>query len=219
MVIFHGAYDLEAFYDWDIGVFQGGWLVFEQAVAYAFLLTAGASFVVAHERAKVRGGTWKRHLRRSVQVLAAAALVSAATYLLDPETYVRFGILHLIGVGIALLPLFARLREANLALGVAVIAMGKWVHSYAVTSSWLLPLGFMPPHFRSVDYFPLFPWFGAMLIGAGIGSLIYVRLERTPNPAHSLPLWLSWPGRHSLLLYLAHQPVILLVLWLMVGRP
>jgi uncharacterized membrane protein len=46
----------------------------------------------------------------------------------------------------------------------------------------------------------------------------------TRHPLHSLarlgraPRWLQWLGRHSLLVYMVHQPVLLAVLWLVIRR-
>lgn len=209
MVVYHGTYDLEAYYGWDIGVLKGGWLIFARATASLFLLVAGMSLVVAHERARAKGRVWKRRLRRSAHILAAALAVSMATWVADPETYVRFGILHLIGVGILLLPFFLRLKELNLVLGAACIAAGAWVKTLTASSSLLLPLGVMVPGFRSVDYFPIFPWFGVMLIGAGLGQLLYVRFAKQAPALHPFPAWMTWPGRHSLGVYLLHQPLLL----------
>jgi uncharacterized membrane protein len=217
MVVYHGAYDLSAYYAWDIPVTEGGWLMLARVTASLFLLLAGMSLVVAHERARARGLVWKRHLRRSAQVLAAALAVSMATWVVDPETYVRFGILHLIGVGILLLPLFTRLREGNLLVGALVLGAGAWVQTHTIPSSLLLPLGVMYPGFRSVDYFPIFPWFGVMLIGTGLGQLLYVRLAKQAPELHPFPSWLTWPGRHSLFVYLIHQPIILAVLALVMN--
>jgi uncharacterized membrane protein len=212
MVLYHGAYDLHAYYDWDLSVFSGGWLILARTTATLFLLLAGVSFILAHERAKTRGNTWKRHLRRAGQILAAAAAVSAATWIADPSTYVRFGILHLIGTGILLLPLFVRFKEMNIAIGAACIAVGFWIKTLTTSTSLLLPLGLRYAGFRSVDYFPLLPWFGVMLIGAGLGYALYVRLAKKAPELHPFPQWLTWPGRHALLVYLLHQPILIALL-------
>lgn len=67
-----------------------------------------------------------------------------------------------------------------------------------------------------VDYFPLLPWFGVVLIGIWLGNTAYsngARRFRLPNwqvPALTFPL--GWLGRHSLTIYLIHQPLLFALL-------
>jgi uncharacterized membrane protein len=86
----------------------------------------------------------------------------------------------------------------------------------------LLPFGIHSAAFWSVDYTPLFPWFGVVLAGMGIGEFLYgegVRHFPAPRFPEFLVRPLSFLGRHSLVIYLVHQPVILLVLYLATGAP
>lgn len=213
MVAYHAAYDLAVFHHWDIDVFDGGWRLMARATATLFLLLVGVSYVVSRKRSALQPVRWRRQWRRAGILLAAASLVSLATWVADPETYVRFGILHLIGVSAVFLPAFERFGTKNAVIGLFVLLLGPLVHGTRVATSWLLPLGFMPQGFTTVDYFPLFPWFGVILLGMGIGHLVYVRLGRTPDHGKSVPRFLRWPGKHSLLIYLLHQPLLIGLLW------
>ncbi len=222
MIAYHLAYDLQAFYGWNLGVFSGGWAELQRGTAALFLLLVGISFRVSWERARSRGGrTYPKYLRRGLMIFGCGMLVSLATYLVDPRTFVRFGILHCIGTTVLLLPLTARWREANMALGVLALAAGTWTHGLA--PSWLLiPLGWAPPGFASVDWFPLAPWIGVPLIGSGLGYLLYARKPAWRTRLPSFPrsaTWILWPGQHALAVYLAHQPVLLALLALSLGVP
>ncbi len=215
MVVFHGAYDLAVFYDRDIQVFDTGWTLFARATACLFLLLVGVSFAISASRKETVPHLWKRQHNRFLILAAAAALISIVTYVADPETFVRFGILHLIALSMLLLPLCRRLKEASILLGIAVVLLGQWTHptdSLAPTLS--LVLGFPPAHFTTVDYFPLLPWFGVILMGYGLGHFLYVRSTtwRRHLP-DALPQSVTWPGRHSLLIYLLHQPILLAALY------
>jgi uncharacterized membrane protein len=220
MVIYHTAYDLQQFYGWDIGVFSSGWKIFQISIASLFLLLVGVASSISH-----------RHpLKRFIKIGAAALLVSTATYLIDPETYVRFGILHLIATAAILMPMmkwsYRRHAMASL-LGIALIAAGQWIPSIETKTSLLIPFGIRPENFSSVDYFPIIPWFGVILIGYGVGWVMYGRPGRTdaiawrlyPLSSQKCNTWISWPGRHSLLLYLIHQPLIIALLWIVLGKP
>jgi len=80
----------------------------------------------------------------------------------------------------------------------------------------LVWLGLAPPDFYSLDYFPVLPWFGVVMLGLFLGHLLYPnRVPRVvpANVSGLLPVALICGlGRHSLAAYLAHQPLILLVL-------
>ena len=211
MVTYHAAYDLQMFYGWTIDIFSGGWKVLQIATATLFLLLVGitSSF------------SGKHPFKRFVRIGSAALAVSVVTYVIDPETYVRFGILHLIAASALLMPLVRRLNMWLVVPGIILIALGNTVASMRTGTSLMLPLGIRPPGFVTVDYFPLIPWFGVMLIGYDIGYLIYVQRHRDGRRARNSKLLdlAATPGRHSLLLYLIHQPVIIGLLWLTLGNP
>ena len=61
---------------------------------------------------------------------------------------------------------------------------------------------------------PLLPWLGVVLLGMALGS----RLSRAPVTATTAPSragkGLAWLGRHSLLIYLLHQPLLMGVIGL-----
>ena len=70
-------------------------------------------------------------------------------------------------------------------------------------------LGLPGPTFTSSDYFPLAPWFFLFLAGWFFGRLARPRLDGFLPRLACPPL--EWVGRHSLGLYLIHQPVCMAV--------
>lgn len=227
MIAFHLAYDLHAFYGWGIDPFAGGWLVLQRATASLFLGLVGVGFAISWDRhiahhphpTASHGSPLLKYAKRGLALIGIGIIVSLVTWVIDPGTYVRFGVLHLIGTGILLLPFFARMKEWNVVLGM-IIMMGVVAGDAALPTSLLIPLGFPPAGFSSVDYFPLMPWFGVMLIGYGAGYWIYVRHKRPFSFTVDKKLaWMTWPGRKALWIYLGHQPILIVILWLMMGRP
>lgn len=242
MVVYHTAYDLAYFWDWNFDPRAKEWWLLARMTATLFLLLVGISFAISWSRANKtpppnyakasmgrRGVSthvdhryWK-YLKRATVIGAGAMAVTIATYLVDPETYVRFGILHLIATATLLLPLVARLKEWNALLGIIIIASAEFFHGQHALSPLLLPIGITFPGFQSVDYFPLFPWFGVILVGYAIGYFLYVRSPRWQQsfPIFHFPFFipLGWPGRHALFLYLIHQPILFLLLWIILGKP
>ncbi len=200
MVAYHLLYDLEFFWQWNIDTQHGPLLVFGRSTATLFLLLVGASAVLLRQsmlaRQKTQAEIFHRLVCRGLWVLSCGMVVSLATALVDVDTFVRFGILHLIGCSLLMLPAFLPAKMWNIAIGSLLIGIGL-----------LLPKA----TFASVDYYPLLPWFGVVILGAGLGHWWYV--HNTP-PLIRLPGWLMLPGRHSLLIYMLHQPLMLALLWL-----
>lgn len=160
-----------------------------------------------------------RSFRRGVVVFGAGLLVSYVTLFMQEVLSMQymavwFGVLHLLGVCMMLFPLFRRLPHwALLALGAAMAALGYWMASIRVGVNFLFPIGLRAEgFFRGSDYFPLFPYLGWFLIGAGLGKLLY-REKRSLLPRVNSEFcalrFLRFVGRHSLEVYLLHQPVLM----------
>lgn len=226
MIVFHTVFDLSFFAIFPVDVATGFWRYFAYATATLFLLVVGISLVISHDRAAVKLSGLplvRKFVLRGAGIFALGLLVTLATWLYLPEGYVIFGILHLIGVSVMLSPLFFRFQTWNIPAGILCVLIGWFLTSRASLPSpplFLLPLGIHAPAFWSVDYTPLFPWLGAVLIGMGVASFLYAGGTRhfTLKPLPDLFVRpLSFLGRHSLVIYLVHQPVIILLLAAVTG--
>jgi uncharacterized membrane protein len=147
--------------------------------------------------------------------------VTLATYILIGEGFIVFGVLHLIGISIILSYPFLKRQRLSGLLGFSIILAGWHLQGMEFSYPWLLWLGLTPAGFYSLDYFPLIPWWGVVLVGISLGSFFYPGYRRRlPLPDHSssplIKLFLAL-GRNSLLFYLVHQP-ILVALLLLFGR-
>jgi uncharacterized membrane protein len=222
MVLFHIVYDLSFFSIFPVNVSSGFWRYFALATASLFLLVVGISLTLSRARAASTISQYQLALKfvyRGAGIFLLGLLITLCTWLYLGEGFVVFGILHLIGVSVIISPLFFRLKKFTFAVGLLCIAIGCYF--LTITGPlWLLPLGIHPATFWSVDYEPIFPWFGMVLIGMGLGEYLYpggVRRFALPSlPQASIQL-LAFPGRHSLLIYLVHQPIILLLLAALTG--
>lgn len=227
MISYHVVYDIDMLAP-GLGVdpFTGGWGALPEATGSLFLLLVGVSLSISDGRAEVRGtprsARERRHVMRAFRVLGAAMLVTAATFLLFPGRYVRFGILHAIGVSALLATPLLRLRRWNAVLGVSVVAAGMAIRDRQSDVPGAFVIGTPPADFSSVDYWPLLPWFGVVLIGIAIGDVLYPRGTRSRlarrfarlggGGRNRVAARLGAPGRRSLLVYLVHQPVLVLLL-------
>lgn len=179
------------------------------ATAASFVFLAGLSLHLSTTQGK-------NSINRGAKIFFCGLIVTAVTLYYIPEAFVAFGILHLIGASIILASLFALglPAVALVALGCAIVALGFLLPAIQSQTPLLLWLGVPPAGFQSVDYEPLIPWFGVFLFGITAGKIFYPKGRRAfkiikkPFLAGALCL----PGRHSLAIYLAHQPLLIAAL-------
>lgn len=208
MIVIHFFYDLTAFGGMEFTL--PVWFLFVRKYGHVlFVLISGICVTFSSSCVK-----------RGAIVFACGLLVSYVTLYMDEIVGVRdiriwFGILHLLGACMLLYPLFRRLPHWALALcGVAFVSLGFYLQGIRISLNYLFPLGLRgADFFIGSDYFPLFPGLGWFLLGAAIGKSAY-RSRKSLLPrvnANAAPLRaLRFCGRHSLELYLLHQPVLTL---------
>jgi uncharacterized membrane protein len=210
MVVYHFAFDLVWFRvlsaDFNRDPF---WLGFRGVIVSLFLGLVGVSLVLAQRAHPGPGAFW----RRVALIAVCAVLVSVVSYVTFPKTFITFGILHCIAVSSVLArPLVAWPRLA-VVIGIAIITLGNVVHLPLFDAPWLNWVGLMTHKPPTEDYVPLLPWLGVVLCGVGVGHWLLAReREALLALSRATPGWLAWLGRHSLLIYLVHQPVLVGVL-------
>ena len=144
--------------------------------------------------------------------------MTAASLVFAPGQAIWFGILHCIAAASLLaLPFVEAPAWASLAAGVAAIALPFFVHSTLFDPPALLWLGLGEALPNTLDWRPLLPWAGVVLLGLGLARLPGV-LARLTSPerwrAKSAPSRaVCFAGRHSLAIYLLHQPILIPLVW------
>lgn len=224
MIAYHTIWDMVWIFgfSWHWYTSQIGYL-WQQAICQTFILLSGFCLPLG------------RHgLKRGITVFLAGAAVSAVTLVFMPENRVVFGVLTLIGSCMIYLSL-ARplLQRCPAAIGTAVslalflltkhiargyIGIGTWP-LFCLPKTWYANwftayLGLPMANFFSTDYFALFPWLFLFSAGYFLNPIL-VRQKWFAWLEHSRCPWLEWIGRHSLMLYLCHQPLIYLMLTLL----
>ncbi len=188
-----------------------------------FLFCAGFGQAVA----TAQGQSWARFWKRWAQVAGCALLVSAGSWLMYPQTFIYFGILHGMALMLIVVRLTAHWGRWLWLLGALAIA-AKFIASYALSKratgqfiaemnapalNWL---GWITQKPVTEDYAPLFPWLGVMWWGAAAGGWLLSRANTSAgvNMALTRPLSkagraLAVLGRWSLSYYMLHQPVLI----------
>lgn len=222
MVLYHLLYNLHYFAHYNVNVYSGFWLYFARATATTFIFLVGVSLTVSFSKAtKISLDEKKlflKYLIRGLKIFSWGLIITLVTWVFLREGWVVFGILHLIGISIILAYPFLRFPSWNLLIGLLLIFSGLYLKGLTFNFPWLVWLGFRPAQFYSVDYFPLLPWFGLVLIGIFFGNLLYPDYSRKFQLANfssfSVIKIFCFLGKHSLLIYLIHQPLIIVLLYL-----
>lgn len=213
MATYHFSWDLEFFGYLAPGTSTQGFLrIYARLIASTFLFLAGFSLVLA-QYPTLR---LQPFLRRLGVIVAAAIAISAATYWFTPDSWIFFGILHAIALSSVIGLLFLKAPPiVTLATAAVAFALPGLIRSSSFDAWYFWFLGLSESLPRSNDYVPLLPWIGALLTGIALARFL-VDGDRlgwiAKLPAG--PRWLRWGGRHSLTVYLLHQPVLIAALYL-----
>ena len=220
MVAYHGMYDLVDIFGLPSAWYTGlpGY-IWQQSICWTFILLSGMCWQLS-----------RRHVKRGLLLVGCGAAITLITWLVMPSQRILYGVLNLLGLSALLLipldkvfrkiPAWAGLGGALLLFaltknvsrgsrgfeGLVLCQLPRWLYA----TDLLAVVGFPSPSFWSTDYFPLLPWFFLFCAGYFLWSL----LDKSPRAKELLrpglrPL--SFLGRHSLVIYLIHQPALMAV--------
>jgi len=197
MVAFHFIYDLNSFGFTQIPLFtHWAGIAWRCLIVFLFLSAVGISLVIAHkDNLKI-----KKILKRLFYLGLAALLVSAGTFIMFPDGWVYFGILHLIWTSSLIAIVFVNLPKTSLFIALIILIASIFDQPNISLISNIfesyLPVG-------SVDYYPLFPWLSFVFIGIYLGHFPHYKKFFSVRSS-----WIEMMGRHALLIYLSHQIIL-----------
>lgn len=222
MTAYHAMWDLVYIYDVDIPWYKSNAaFMWQQSICWTFILLSGFCWNLGRKK-----------LKRGLIVFGCSIVVSLVTAIFLPDASIMFGILSLIGTAmLVMIPLDKLFSKVSPYIGVAV-CFALFIVTYNVNAGTLgfgdweivkLPkelyanlftayLGFPAPGFYSSDYFSVIPW----LFLYQTGYFLYGVFKKHDWLKHLSAISikpLEWIGRHSLLLYMLHQPVVYGVLF------
>ena len=198
--------------------------LWERSICTTFIVISGISL------------NFSRHgYRRGLIVAGCAMVVTLVTYLMFPAEAIWFGVLHLLGFSMllttALKPLLNKLKPIvgmivffllfMLCYGIPDRHIGLFsyplIHLPAALYQykWLSVVGFLSSDYYSMDYFPILPWVFLFLFGYFLWRFITEK-ELDKYFYKKIPV-LDFIGRHSLLIYMLHQPILYGICYLIMG--
>jgi len=201
MIYFHVIFDLVDIFGVKISYTNGINYFIGKISVILFIFISGISSTLS-----------KSNLKRGAQVFAIAMGITVVTHLVGNDLGVKFGILHLLGICMILYGLFKKVDSRILViLGLVIILAGLYFEGITLGNDYLFMFNLISPNFTSSDYYPLFPWMGIFLFGLVGGRYVYrdrksiLGFKLKDNP-------LLMAGRNTLMIYIIHQPIILLIL-------
>lgn len=224
MILYHGMYDIVYLFGHDILWYQStiGY-IWQQSICWTFILLSGMCWQFS-----------KHPFKRGIKTFLAGLIITVVTIIFIPQERVLYGILTLIGVStLAMIPLEKLIGKCNPYIGLFVNSILFFV-SKNINNGYLgfesmnfikLPqklyeikgltfLGFPSVDFYSSDYFSFFPWFFLFLAGYYLWNIIKNKDKITVLLERKISGF-EWIGKKSILIYLLHQPIIMIILQIM----
>ncbi len=203
MVYDHIIYDINYIFGYRTNLFWGYDDLIGDFSAIVFMLICGISCHIS-----------KNPIRNGLKVFGIACCMTVVTGIIDQlfamGVIINFGILHMLGIAMIICGLLKRVKP----LYILLISIPIFIAEHFINIKnvyWLFPLGFHTRDFYSADYYPLLPYVGIVLIGFCLGKLLYKEKRSLFPFSISGKDPISFIGRHSLVLYVIHQPVVLII--------
>lgn len=201
MIVFHLLFDLNEIFGYPVQYNSGAYYLIGKLSAVMFIMISAISCSFS-----------RSNVRRALKFAVVAAMITFATYLYNRDLVVVFGIIHFLTLSILLYPLFRNMDKYLLiALGTIIIIVGQYLGMLTAGNNLLFLFNYTDIYWASSDYYPLFPWFGVFLYGVSVGKFLYQERRSLIGPVSEKNI-LAYLGRHTLVIYLIHQPVLIILI-------
>ncbi len=194
MIIFHVTYDMRMFGLNQINFAEGFWYAFPRLIAGTFLFCVGIALNYTHKERVKASAMFKRLKKLGISSLA----VSLGTFIAFPQQWVYFGTLHCILAGSLLGAFFVHRRKEAFVIMCMILILQYGV---GFDIKWVSSILQRP----SMDFIPIYPWFWVILLGILLGPYLS---RNSCLMGLRTPRFFDFLGRHSLAIYLIHQPLI-----------
>jgi len=203
MISFHFCYDLQYFKIYNFHITTNSFFLnYRLIIVNLFLFIAGVSLTLANQN----GINWQKVKKRASVLGASSLIISVVTYFIFPRTWIYFGVIHFIFVASLLALVFLnRPKTALLSAFVIMFFYFNGTINMHSVFNYLQPILHLPKH-HTEDLVPLIPWLSSVLFGVAFGGFgLHKYLKIKPNLITNK---LALIGKHSLLIYLIHQPIL-----------
>lgn len=202
MVYFHVIWSMSELYGYDTT--YSAWVNFYigKLSAILFILISGIVFSLG-----------KFNWKRWILLTGIALAISVVTYLYNDDYFIKFGIIHFFALSSLVAIVFKNMNKyAILIIWIVIIRAWPWIANISVNSDYLFFIWAVSKWFQSADFYPLIPRFGVYLLGMWISKIVYAnKINIFWKIVNVWPI--NFVGRNTLLIYIIHQPIIILILY------
>lgn len=227
MVLYHTIYSMAFIGDFPLGynllhaVYPYSWLI-----SVVFISICGICSVFS-----------KNNLKNGIKLLGIGLVITLVTAIFLPTNFIAFGVLHFLGCALIIIALlkkqFSQVQSLKVISLIIILCLAVYTISYNIPRgyiglssqhcitlpqqlySWypLFIVGLPTDTFYSADYFPIFPHLFLFIAGFFAGQLITkIQLPSFMYKKRCNPLRVI--GKHSLIIYILHQPIIIGVIYI-----
>lgn len=202
MIYFHTIRSMHEIFGYDVSYTSTRMVYIGTFSAILFIFISGISWWFS-----------RNPYKRFVLLWAISIILSIATYIYDNSWFIKFGIIHFFAVSSLLGIVVKKINPyIMICVGIAIIISNYRITEIPVNTNYLFFLGLKNSDFQSLDYYPLIPRFGVYLLGMSMNTLLYKNKKSIIwNILNIKPI--NFVGRHTLAIYLFHQPIIIWCLY------
>lgn len=170
-----------------------------------FILLAGYATYSAYQKySKENKSHIKQRFFKSFEILVHAGFISGLTYILYPEYFIRFGILHFLAVG----TLIAAPLSPYPILTILVFLASIYI-KYPRVNNFIDTITGSNVQYSMMDYFSLKKALPILLFGLIIGQHFDINKLNIPFLKNNLPI-LTYLGKNSLNIYTLHLTILII---------
>lgn len=209
MAVFHFCYDLSVFGFITFELNGGFFTWFRFLIVTLFFISVGAGLYLAHSP-QIR---WRKFWTREAKIVAGAFIITVSTFFMYPRSWVWFGVLHFIALASVIALAFIRFPRVALVTGVSIFVLYNLTDWFNLHFLWNLLSEPLHLPRGTQDLTRLIPWLGMVLIGIYLGKTRFFNFQTLPLGWFHKPV--SFCSKHSLIIYLVHQPPLFGIAWLL----
>ena len=211
MIFYHFFWDLGYFKFIELEMMMRGLpLLFAQSVGASFIIISG----ISSRLLCFSDNFMANFIKRLGKLIFICAVITSCTFFFDKNSYIFFGILHLLATCSVLGLLLSMVRNNFFLFFFFILSLFVSLNEITFNlPSYLSWIGFNKEVPVSNDFYPLFPWIAFYLFGLWVFQPVRSYLGKYTKKNTNLPndnsvfTFLQFLGRNSLTVYILHQPI------------